>query len=371
MAKRNINYVLDHETAPKIIPVNNIYKTMTGLKMTWSPLAFFCLNCGHYTYIRQKDYSMSFDGYVCPDCGVVHTKDTILEKNYGDEMEFRKWEFINSGEVGIRIIKYKLERPGENLLRFRKMPDEVRRMTMAQALNDRSCPEVFVDELREEHGEQLDPMLVKLLDMRKNNKCWSIGQYYDKLHLVKNLNDNNPALLIPLMEALRGASVSYQAFEDMYPSYLLPLTARLIKDYNPWEDRNRTYSKPYAWNPVSVYKNYEALTCVVNYYHSGLISFKQMQKLLEYPKAINNPSFIPAFKANFMQMEAFLADMQNDGYDIGTMPLNVRQYYSDKTFAFFEEQGYTTEQVIEAFDSTKGDYLDILIRMGSTRRKRS
>ena len=189
------------------------------------------------------------------------------------------------------------------------------------------------------------------------------------MDIVQDVYDSNPQLLVPVLNAMNQEPVKYEVFEGMYPEYLLPLTAKLIRDLNPIEERRRTYSQPHKWHKLGDYSNIEAVTCVVSYYKSGLISFNQMRNLLDYVDALRNPCFVRSFKANYLQMENYIEDLKSDGVNVSKVLFDVKDYYNSKSRKFFINYGLTPAQVNDAFAGAK-DGLDLLITLGSTRRKK-
>jgi hypothetical protein len=270
------------------------------------------------------------------------------------------------------MISYKLESTGENLFSVATMPAKVDYFPLSH-LSERWVPKAFKQQLVDKYGDQIHPMIKVLLETELKTTSSYASTYYNRLDQVQDIMDNNPALLTSLLEAFRSdSSMTYEKFEQMYPEYLLPLDARLIKDYNPIEDRNRSWSKPYIWKPVSAYANYEALTCVVAYYKRDLISHHVMRQILEKPAAFKNPTFIPAFKANYLQFNGFLDDLIEDGRKLESTIFDIKAYYIKKSREYFIEQGYTPAQIDAALDSTKnGQFgLAFLNAIGSTRRKK-
>lgn len=375
MAKRKI-YSFNGESLPDTFNIGGEEVTVTGIFIPYHPRAMFCKNCGYVTNANdRRENQPSFDGLVCPECGTIHTSKSVLYN----------WTYVNSmcstmkldyssrkHEIKKTTIDYKLIAPGECLLSLEKLPEKVEYYPIT-ALAERWATTKFKQELLDKYGNKLDPMVKLLLETEVVGKSSYASSYYGRLSQVQDIYDNYPTLLNNLLEAFRSdSSMRCERFESMYPEYLLPLTAQLIKDYNPVEERNRSWSKPYVWKPTSAYANYEALTCVVSYYKSGLISFSNMKTILEKTEAFKNPTFIPAFKANYLQFNNFLDDLIEEQRSLSSTIFDIKNYYIKKSKNYFIEQGYTPDQVQAALDSTKyGQYgLDFLNAIGSTRRKK-
>jgi hypothetical protein len=94
-----------------------------------------------------------------------------------------------------------------------------------------------------------------------------------------------------------------------------------------------------------------------------------MYTILDYVSATQNPSFVKAFKANYLQMATYLKDLKESGANLKSTPFDVKAYYSAKNRRFFINYGLTVDQVDDAYADAK-DGLELLINLGSTRRKR-
>jgi hypothetical protein len=375
MAKKKI-YYLNPDSVPEKMFIGGKEEEITGIFMPYSPRALFCAKCGHMIDCRdRRESSPSFEGQKCPECGAEHTANSIIYgfSYVGSTINEEKVEFsTRKGEIRRTMISYKLESTGENLFSVATMPAKVDYFPLSH-LSERWVPKAFKQQLVDKYGDQIHPMIKVLLETELKTTSSYASTYYNRLDQVQDIMDNNPALLTSLLEAFRSdSSMTYEKFEQMYPEYLLPLDARLIKDYNPIEDRNRSWSKPYIWKPVSAYANYEALTCVVAYYKRDLISHHVMRQILEKPAAFKNPTFIPAFKANYLQFNGFLDDLIEDGRKLESTIFDIKAYYIKKSREYFIEQGYTPAQIDAALDSTKnGQFgLAFLNAIGSTRRKK-
>jgi hypothetical protein len=368
-------YLFNVSTAPKTWNC----KEVKGLRFNY-PNVFVCLGdnngqpCGCVHKLRQKDWNMDFNGFVCNECKTVHESDKIIDHIYSGGMTSTEWVFVDANTVGIRKLQYKLNRPdGENgsLLELTKLPDEVQKFSIGDALAHSNITREFKKELTTTYRDKIDPMLLKLLELAEESYSneWSICHYYKNLPAARDLYENNPTLFVPLMEALRGANIKYSEFEAMYPDYLLPLSKRLIKDYNPYNERSNSWRSPTIWKPLSAYKNYEALTCVVSYYQSGLISFSQMKNIINNTQALENPLFVAAFKNNFMQMESYLKSIEHAGISPRAASFDIKDHFTKKSQKYFESLGYTPEQINEAWSSDE-DPLVQIINLGSMRKKR-
>ncbi len=376
MARKKI-YYFDGASIPETMFVKGVETPITGVFISYSPRAMFCRHCGFMLDCKDRRESVpSFEGIKCPECGTEHTANSVLAgfSYIGSNIQEEKVTYsVRKNMLKKITTTYKLASTGENLFALEKSASNTEYFPLSH-ISARWVPKDFKKTLIEEYGNKIDPM-VKLLietDMKTNN-CYT-STYFERLDQVKDIIENHPTLFVNLLDAFKSdASMRCDKFEDMYPEYLLPLTAQLIKDYNPIEDRNRSWSKPYQWNPVSAYTNYEALTCVVSYYKSGLISHHVMRQILEKTKAFKNPTFIPSFKANYLQFNGFLDDLIEEGKPLESTVFDIKAYYARKTRNYFIEQGYTGIQIDEALANTKhGQYgLDFLNAIGSTRRKKT
>jgi hypothetical protein len=284
-------------------------------------------------------------------------------------MEYYEYSY-DGKKIHQQKIIYKLESPSENILTLKKT-EETLVYSFLEVKMDRqhSLPNYFKNELRTKYVDQIHPMMKVLFDAELDNNLSYGSTYYGLLDIVQDVYDSNPQLLVPILNAMNQEPVKYEVFEGMYPEYLLPLTAKLIRDLNPVEERRRTYSQPHKWHNIGDYSNIEAVTCVVSYYKSGLISFNQNRNLLDYVYALRNPCFVRSFKANYLQMENYIEDLKSDGVNVSKVLFDVKDYYNSKSRKFFINYGLTPAQVNDAFAGAK-DGLDLLITLGSTRRKK-
>lgn len=373
MAKRKI-YMFNGDSLPDTIINDGTEVAITGIFLYYRPRAMFC-KCGYcLDCTDRRESNPSFEGFKCPECGTVHGAKSIMTGfNYvGSSSGYQKLDYsVRKNEIKKTTITYKLVETGECLYSLEKQSDVVEYFPLSK-LCERWVTRSFKKKLIDQYGDKLHPMLKVVIEAELQSNSHYAANYYSRLDQVQDIMDNNPALLLSLLEAFRNyPDVKYADFENMYPEYLLPLTAQLIKDYNPMEERSRTYSKPYNWRPASAYANYEALTCVVAYYKSGHISHHVMRNILDRPEAFKNPTFIPAFKTNYLQFTNFLDDLANDGKPLASTIFDIKAYYSNKSKKFFLDQGYSTEQFQTALDSTKhGQFgLDFLNGIGKLRRK--
>lgn len=369
---RRINWVFNEASIPDYVTVDGKKVEITGVFTSYRPRAMFC-KCGYMTNCKDRGESNpTFEGYVCPECGRKHAENSVLNQFgwVGSEMSYYEYSY-DGKKINQKTVAYKLASPGENMLSLTKK-EENEMFTLEEIGRDRKhgVPKYFKDVLRTEYVDQIHPMMKLLLDA-EIDKGFSYGtDYYNRLDIVEDVYNANPQLFTTVLAAMRVAPVSYETFEMMYPEYLLPLSEKLIRDYNPVEDRNRSYSQPMKWHSIGEYSNIEAVTCVVSYYKSGLIAFRQMKNLLDKVNALKNPCFVRAFKANYLQMENYIEDLEAEGVNVSKVLFDVKDYYNTKSRKFFIEYGLTPAQVNDAFASSK-DGLDLLITLGSTRRKKT
>jgi hypothetical protein len=249
---------------------------------------------------------------------------------------------------------------------------EVTHHSFVEVLTSHAISDDHVRKILAEHGHEMDPMLVELVTMGLDDReaRYVVQNYYNKLHLARNLKNANPELFFDLMKALKGHDVSYEEFVSMYPPYLGDLTKKLLSSYNAYEDRNRSYGRPYIWQPDSAYTDKRNLNAVVESFKNDTINFSNMQRILEYPKAINNPTFYRAFKVYRNQMARYLVKMANEGKDLLHVDLDVPCYYVSKNYEYFRSCGYSDEQILETHDGSK-EPLDSLVELSGKRRKKS
>lgn len=370
---RRINWVFNEASIPDYIMDDGKKIEITGVFVSYRPRAMFC-KCGYMTNCKDRgEQNPTFEGYVCPECGRQHKEDSVLNHFgwVGATMSYRDYSY-DGKYINHKTVTYKLVLTGENMLSLTK-EEENRQFTFTDIglyhKNGDGIPRYFKDILRTNHADQLHPMMKLLFDAEVDKGFAYASTYYNRLNIVEDVYNANPQLFTTILSAMRSAPVTYEEFENMYPEYLLPLSEKLIRDYNPVEDRSRTYSQPMKWHPIKAYSNIEAVTCVVSYYKSGLIAFRQMKNLLDKVDALKNPCFVRAFKANYLQMENYIEDLESDGVNVSKIFFDVKDYYNTKSRKFFVEYGLTPTQVNDAFASSK-DGLDLLITLGSTRRKR-
>jgi predicted HTH domain antitoxin len=265
--------------------------------------------------------------------------------------------------------EYKMESCGDKLWKVVAVPEKREVHSFADIGNRNKVPEYIRTELVENYADQLDPTLLALL-MSKSSYA---ANYYNKLGVAKTFFEQSPAMAEVVMNAIRGdqyhgKEITYELFESLYPEYMLPLTPRLVRDYNPLDGIRYSYSKK-EFKAEHEYKNYEALAYVINLYKSELISFNQMYDLLMSPEALNNPLFVVAFKKNFMQMNSFVNELVHENLNPEYTNMDLKSHYWNKTKEFFKEYGYTDKQIAEAFNG-EGSTLKQFIAMGATRRSR-
>jgi hypothetical protein len=73
--------------------------------------------------------------------------------------------------------------------------------------------------------------------------------------------------------------------------------------------------------------------------------------------------------SDYLQMENYIEDLKSDGVNVSKVLFDVKDYYNSKSRKFFINYGLTPAQVNDAFAGAK-DGLDLLITLGSTRRKK-
>ena len=371
------SHMLDH-TSGRLSYIN-----AEGKKITFAAVHYqvntvsylCCTECGDQVSTKElRGEQADFTGRVCPKCGkVISCKDEVLYLYswYGSRGEkFSSYDFDPATKmIKETIAEFKLVSTGERLWKVEQLPSTVNMLPLTD-INKRNIPRTFKERILNEYADKIDPTLRMLLAC---NSSYAVN-YYNKLNIAKNLYENaGPALFVPMIEAIRGDTVygkdvTFEVFESLYPEYLLPLTPKLIKDYNPMDGMRYHYSKK-EWQKPSAYTNYEAVTYVVNMYKAELISFTMMYNLLQDIEALDNPMFVTSFKRNFMQMDNYISEIRFDGQNPRTATLDLKTHYWESNMQFFRDQGYTAEQVDTAF-SGEGRMLQMFIKMGETRRLR-
>ena len=367
MAAKKQTWFFDHTTLPKKLIHDGEEMEVTGIFLSYSPRAMFCGGCGTMYNCRELN-SVTFDGYICPTCGMVHSNKTVInERLHVGGCFDGKAIIYKGGNIHETSTTYKLQETGKKLFRIETGETKTQIVPLSKWRNySRSLKQKFLDTYRNE----LPDMFVVLAELELANKLGysNSSGFYDHLDVVQDYYDKNPALIVELLNANDGVFMKYDQFEALYPEYLLPLTGRLIKDFNPAYYARYHWSNPPKFPSIDSFANYEALMCVISYYKSGLISFNQMIELLNCPKGLNNPAFIKTFKKNYMQMSNYLSDLGDDMVNVSRCQFDVKEYYRQKTIKYFLDYGYTMDQVAAAMDGAK-DELDFLNRIGSTRRK--
>lgn len=331
-----------------------------------------CCKCGHHMEVTNITGSHpDFSGYVCQGCGVTHTSDSVFTRfrYIGDTEHYTEYSY-DGKVVTQKRIEYKLQYDGENLVSIVKLPVAEQSATIAQlAERNQLCSDVK-EMLRTEYADLIPPMLKILLDAEAEHGRINVEYYARNLSKAKNLYENDPVLFPYLCRAL-GDDTTYEELLEMYPAYLT-ITKKLLEDWNiPKERRNSGYYyKPTILPDEDCFDNYENLSCLVNYYQSGRILWKQFKSIIQHVDAVNNPTFLKAFKNDYSQMRTYLNDLKRDGVRLSTVNLNVREYYQGKTRDFFLETGLTPEQYEAAKDKSKNS-LEFLINLGTTRVKRT
>lgn len=375
---------IDYSTIPEFQRDEEGNKVPIYGVRTYHPGVFICRSlredgsrCNTAIAILQKDYSRNFDGYKCPICGTVHKKENILELMSYRETAFVFWEYVNVNSMRKITVKYRTEAtPIDGTktyhIAIKTLTPEVAHHSFVDVLTSHAISYDHIRKILAEHGHEMDPMLVELVTMglEDHEARYVVQNYYHKLHLARNLKNANPELFFDLMKALKGHDVSYEEFVSMYPPYLGDLTKKLLSSYNAYEDRNRSYGRPYIWQPDSAYTDKRNLNAVVESFKNDTINFSNMQRILEYPKAINNPTFYRAFKVYRNQMARYLVKMANEGKDLLHVDLDVPCYYVSKNYEYFRSCGYSDEQILETHDGSK-EPLDSLVELSGKRRRKS
>ena len=102
---RKINWVFNEATIPDYVTVEGNQVPITGVFTAYRPRAMFC-KCGYMLNCKDRgENNPTFEGYVCPECGRVHTETSVLNRFgwVGSTMEY--YEYSYDGKKNFKSIK--------------------------------------------------------------------------------------------------------------------------------------------------------------------------------------------------------------------------------------------------------------------------
>jgi hypothetical protein len=327
-----------------------------------------CGCCGNGIRYNEKEGIPQIEGYVCPTCGHVFSRNNTLTTYTWSDFSLSKVCFDEFGIV-ITNTKWRMrikdgQTASHKIIDFENCGREVESYSYKTALAE--APYSVVKSIHDAHPEYFPvgaDYFIKYVT-RDNDKHYWVNH----LNVIADIATRAPYLAEQLIKGFAKSGWDLDRIYASYPEYLLPLTNELIRSYNPYYEITKTYGVPKVFLPFSKYKNKDNVHLVVNYYKSGLISFNQMDTILSHPGALNNPNFERIFKSYYTQMAAFVHSLSQESENLETHEFDVRTYYMDKTIGHLEETcKYTKDQIYTAFNSSSS-YLDAIIKLGSTRR---
>ena len=391
-------YYFNTATLPKYIRSANGVKTeIHGYASNYSPANILFCECG--AVIRGEQFKSTgniahWDGYTCPECGHTFARTDVLSRGtnshefgYNSQEIFIVPTYYNhreddseKGITKISLYSYDYSRDGS----ITKMSwSDVKILSLDNSVHE---------EILQNHRVKIAPAILKILEYCEDNDtnvpkrscmesyiAWmNIREHFkDDPNLAKEIaNDIDLACQTISAGYYHGTARSsqipktYAEYEAIVPEYLLPLTEKIVKDIHPCESHVSVGYKHYDWPQITP-RTEMAATLVLHYYKSGLLSIDTLKQLLSRDKALQNPNFIRFFKAYYPQAVSYLTWLENNGENLVTHSLNVKDSYFDVNHEFFVKYGLTEKQVSEAIDAADGNYLDALINLGKSKRQRT
>ena len=162
--------------------------------------------------------------------------------------------------------------------------------------------------------------------------------------------------------------ITFAQYENAYPFYFRPLTAKVIRDTRMFASSTESYRRISKFPMQIASKEMDGLQLTLYYYMSGLISVHQFENIMKNKSVFKNPNYEKMFKSHYVVMDSFLENLVQDKADLETHDLNIRDYYTDTNLRYFVDYGYTQKQEEDAIDASNDNWLDFLINIGSTRR---
>ena len=391
MATKKFKYSINVSTIPLTIPTESGEQEVNGVFSFYKPRSLFC-RCGQqYRADERKESEPSWDGFTCTACGHTFSKTDVLYLGwYGKG--FIDYQF-KPNEICAKAYRYRCKTdPNTNeIILYKELgePGDDKHYTLDDVKLLLLHPYTLSKILKKYNSRMSDEMR-RVMELVVNKEIkfarnFTINPKPGFLRFVCEVYDRNPAILSSVLDELDynsdnrivEANLTYDKYEAAYPEYFHPLTSKVIKDarlYRKLRDCSQySYSHssqtPMDGLPAQVApQEAEGLDLVVSYYQSGLISYNQFRTIVAFKKAFANPNFVRVFKANYMQMGTYLYDLSKNKVDLSKADLGIRDYYLEENTKPFIDFGYTADQVYEAMNSCNGDYLDFLIKIGSTRR---
>ena len=397
-------YEFDSTTLP--LSVRDEYgktRSIHGVYSLRTPKEILFCRCGA---ANRAQFSVDYlcckcDGFVCTGCGHSFTSDEVMVNYYSiqdfefnflkngiekEEYRFSLQEDVSSQKGGSKIT----------LVRTHVKRDPPTFVNWTDRTLWQRFDQSIQDEIIEKYRSIANPDLVQVLEYCKKNNIKTSKELKDCMGLEAckiwmnfhaKASDENERQLVPLImdDINRGLSYcnsamysfgragmtkipqTFAAYERLLPDYMLPLDAKVIKDTKPFYESVVKYNR-YEWPKITA-ETQESMELMIHYYRSGLLPINSLQELIQETEILMNPGFARFFKAYYPQASTFIQTLKHDGCDLKTHDLNLKETYYEKNLGYFEEYGMTQEQIATAVDAANGNYLDLLINLGKTRRK--
>lgn len=387
MAVKKFKYSIDTTTIPKTFaPTGGEAQDIHGVFIYDKPRSLFC-ECGQqFRAEERKEAQPSWDGFVCPNCGHTFTTTDVLYVGWGgtrfSEPVYKQDKIIMKGYRYTKRIDV-----STNVISLVKEADI--NYDAHYPLNDLEIiwlGKPILQKVLAKYKSSLDKYMCRVIELVLTDEIKIVHPRVQNsqpgfLRFVCETYDTNPSVLQEALNEIMTDSKSYFCpnltygqYESYYPEYLRPLTPKVVREAKLYYKAQNSYSFSQLSMdglPASVLMSErQGLNLVVSYYQSGLISYDQFNELIKYKRVFANPKFERAFKSYYMQMGTFLYDLNKAQKDLATDNLDIRNYYIEKNMNPFINFGYTTEQVYDAVNASDGDYLEFLIKIGSTRRQK-
>ena len=389
MARKN-KYSIDTSTIPEFIYEKGVPRKIDGVYFGYAPCALFC-RCGEQFRADEKrgNVQLSYKGFECPKCGHKFTDTDVLYLSWShqsSDVEYR--------DDGVHIITteyYKHIDAETNIISIQERPPIHRMYGQPESdMSDRLIPMNSVKML-EFKPEILKEVLARyenvLTDQAKalfkiaSERSLRISEHDTKVH-VDGMFDffaevayDYPHILDEVINEISSADINYlqrgitfAQYENAYPFYFRPLTAKVIRDTRMFASSTESYRRISKFPMQIASKEMDGLQLTLYYYMSGLISVHQFENIMKNKSVFKNPNYEKMFKSHYVVMDSFLENLVQDKADLETHDLNIRDYYTDTNLRYFVDYGYTQKQVEDAIDASNDNWLDFLINIGSTRR---
>lgn len=385
MAK--IKWKLDLSTLPKSITKGNEEYEINGCFRSSSPRALFC-RCG--AFIRadeRKENNPSWDGFECPECGHVFSQTDVLDVGWYCAQFKEHHVYKTTLDIVLRQYISHIDKSTHTMTIENASKVEASfNINSADLFRDPNKLTMDAMKMISEKGEMTNVHIKVLVDFiiryrlpigRKNvsNPIPLLQRSFAEIaEFMLDVEANNPAIICEVWNEIMNCGVNiprnytYEKYEAEYPNYMRPLNPKVVHDWQMYYEKRRGYTSR-ATIPMSVpEKCIDNTNLVFSYYMMGLISKNQFEEIINKYSVLSNPNFSKFFKSNYVQAGSYIDSLVEENKDLSTDSLDIKNWYLEKNMKFFVEQGYTEMQVCDAINSGNGNYLDVLIAMGSTRR---